>query len=442
MRPQLKVIFNTIIFFIQNQARDSERQMIIFGVFGTIAYPLFSILNLHVLEPKIYENLYLRLSAGGLCLGLAFKNYWPARFRKFLPFYWYLTLLYGLPFFFTFMTLKNHASNEWLLNLLTVLFVAMLMIDWISVVILFITGCLLGWLAYVATDHTHFIYIEKTISRKDLIGAYIVTVIFGILFSRNKSLSEKDKIQTMKSLAANIAHELRTPLAAIQAGVKGISKYYGKLLEGYELAKQHDLPVKYIGQEHLELLRTGLSSVENEVNHTSIVLEMLLTNIKQSELKTQFTENFSIMECVNYALSYYPMTDNHRKQIVWNPNESSDFVVRGNKMLFIHVLFNLLRNALYFVAKAEKGQIFIWTEKTLDRQILHFKDTGTGIPKKYLPYIFDRFFTKDTHQGTGIGLSFCKMIMEGMGGQITCDSVEGEYTHFQLSFPKIDYNHK
>lgn len=437
MYTQVKKLLNKIVSYIETQAQDSERQMMTFGIFGTIAYPLFAILNLYVMQPKIYENIYLRLIAGTLCLGLALKAYWPIRFRKILPFYWYFTLLYGLSFFFTFMMLKNQASNEWLLNLLTVLFFTILVIDWISVLFIFAIGGFIGWLCYDLSTAQPFVYAAKVISYKDFIGAYIVTIILGVLFSRNKSLAEKYKIQAMKSLAANIAHELRTPLAAIQGIARGIGKYFSPILEGYELAKKNELPVKHIGREYLQILRTGFDNIDLEVNQASTVVEMLLVNIKHPEIQTINAEIFSIKECVQYALLHYPFLLEQARKVEWKLDDNLDFNVQGNKMLSVHVLYNLLRNALYFIDKAGKGIISIWLEQTPHYNILHFKDTASGIPKKYLPYIFDRFFSKSTHQGTGIGLSFCKMVMENMRGKITCDSVEGSYTHFKLSFPII-----
>ncbi|MFP6817049.1 MAG: ATP-binding protein [Pseudomonadales bacterium] len=50
--------------------------------------------------------------------------------------------------------------------------------------------------------------------------------------------------------------------------------------------------------------------------------------------------------------------------------------------------------------------------------------------------IFERFYTTtQTGQGAGIGLSFCNMVMESIGGSISCESVQGEYTRFTLNFP-------
>jgi len=53
-----------------------------------------------------------------------------------------------------------------------------------------------------------------------------------------------------------------------------------------------------------------------------------------------------------------------------------------------------------------------------------------------LPKIFDRFFSS-THHGSGIGLAFCKLVMQAYGGNITCQSQQGEFTEFVLSFPVV-----
>jgi signal transduction histidine kinase len=70
---------------------------------------------------------------------------------------------------------------------------------------------------------------------------------------------------------------------------------------------------------------------------------------------------------------------------------------------------------------------------------LHFRDTGTGIPANVLPRIFQRFYSwsKDSNveQGTGVGLAFCKTVIEACGGHIYCNSVVDQYTEFVMLFP-------
>ena len=98
---------------------------------------------------------------------------------------------------------------------------------------------------------------------------------------------------------------------------------------------------------------------------------------------------------------------------------------------------NLLKNAFYFIDKAGKGEIYIWAEINKNKSLLHFKDTAQGIEPEVLPKIFNQFFTYETNRGTGIGLSFCKIVMQSHHGNIECYSKFGEFTEFVLSFPKI-----
>lgn len=84
--------------------------------------------------------------------------------------------------------------------------------------------------------------------------------------------------------------------------------------------------------------------------------------------------------------------------------DSQDDFTIGSELLFIHVLYNLIKNALYFTdAKADDATTFIKLTKKKHRA--HFRDNGKGISKKELGLIFDKFYTKETHHGSGIGLS-------------------------------------
>ena len=66
---------------------------------------------------------------------------------------------------------------------------------------------------------------------------------------------------------------------------------------------------------------------------------------------------------------------------------------------------------------------------------LHFKDTGTGVKAELLPNLFDRFYTTT---GTGVGLAFCKQVINSFNGEIRCETEPNQYTEFILQFPQID----
>lgn len=113
-----------------------------------------------------------------------------------------------------------------------------------------------------------------------------------------------------------------------------------------------------------------------------------------------------------------------------------DFEYEGISVLTSHILYNLLKNALRAIVNADKGTIKIKLESGVRFNKLIFRDTATGIAKEFLPKMFKLFESQTTAEGgTGVGLAFCKTIMQSYGGDIVCGSVEGEYTEFILTFP-------
>ncbi|MGD9152995.1 MAG: PAS domain-containing protein [Gammaproteobacteria bacterium] len=247
-----------------------------------------------------------------------------------------------------------------------------------------------------------------------------------------KSKVQEERINTMKATAAGIAHELRTPIRSIMASAKGIEKFLPILLNSHETARNAGLDIEPIYPQHEKLLRDAINRLEHEGIAANTVVDMLLMNIREIDVDESKFEVLSIGNCVDTALHRYPFQQKERRLINWDKN--NDFRFKGNETLVVHILFNLMKNALYYIARAGKGEIFILLKKGKKGNQLIFKDTGTGISADILPHIFDKFFTKTEH-GTGIGLSFCKMAMQRMNGNIACTSVEGEFTEFCLSFP-------
>ncbi|MGA2655503.1 MAG: PAS domain-containing sensor histidine kinase, partial [Gammaproteobacteria bacterium] len=247
------------------------------------------------------------------------------------------------------------------------------------------------------------------------------------LRTQNKVLEEQE--ETTRLLAASIAHELRTPLRAIESGAEGIEKFLPILLEAYKKAKESGLEVPFIAPAHYKSLIKITHNTKVETRAAFSVINMLLVNANASSIDTSKFATCSMLQCVGKALTRYPFRSDETHLIKW---KRGDFSFHGDEMLMIHIIFNLLKNALYYVKAAGKGEIQIWCDQNENFNILHFKDTGQGIDPEVLTHIFDRFFTRTRH-GTGVGLAFCKLVMQAFGGDITCDSVKGEYTDFILS---------
>jgi signal transduction histidine kinase len=206
------------------------------------------------------------------------------------------------------------------------------------------------------------------------------------------------------------------------------------LFQAYNAAKEHDLKVPTIRKIHLKHLMPALDRMEGEIRFANTIIDMLLMNVgKKTSIQIDNFEIASMKETVDAALERYPFDSAEEEdKIHWDA--SQDFEYYGSSILLVHVFFNLIKNALHFIVKAEKGEIYIWLEPGEKFNYLHFKDTGLGISSRALPHVFERFFTT-TLTGTGIGLSYCKIVMESFNGDIHCISEEEEFTEFILSFP-------
>ncbi|MCG8339692.1 MAG: ATP-binding protein, partial [Cytophagales bacterium] len=123
----------------------------------------------------------------------------------------------------------------------------------------------------------------------------------------------------------------------------------------------------------------------------------------------------------------YDMEDFQEERVHIDIRE--DFKFRGSKYYLIHALYQLIKN-VHKHAGVE-CEIEIWTEDYK----LHFRDNGRGISKEKLSHIFEHFYSIDK-SGTGVGLAFCKLVMDTFGGSISCETEKGKYTEFILSFPK------
>jgi signal transduction histidine kinase len=332
------------------------------------------------------------------------------------------------------------------------LFLLMLLVDWVSFIFLVTLGIGLGWLCYWMTGGELLYPISKE-ALSLAVYMYIFAILIGGIFSRSKEKVIAEKFLTIKSLSATMAHELRTPLRTIISSAKGIKKYFPTLLAGYQAAEHNNLIADHIDPIHYNALATSCDDIETEAESAFTVINMLLIKVREPSVSPDELELCSMSACINEALARYPFAAGEKALVHWqgiddindindipdtstNPTNSNDFKFYGNSLLIIHVIFNLLKNSLYYIHAANKGEVTIWLEKKPKENILHFKDTAKGISPKHLPYIFDRFFTQTPH-GTGIGLAFCKMAVENMGGSIQCFSKEGEYAEFVLKFPVV-----
>jgi len=241
---------------------------------------------------------------------------------------------------------------------------------------------------------------------------------------------EKELRQAVMILAGSIAHDLRSPISMINMQGGSLQRGLDYLLNMYR--KSGDDKFSESQLKDLETTGEGLKKITKEMfDYIDVTLKTLSRGLKGGITQEDLVE-CSMWHCVHNTLLRYPFTDEQRKLVIW---DQQDFKFMGNELLVIRVFSNLITNALQQVEKNKKGQIAITTEINPAGNIIRFRDTAGGASAEIVNHLFDGYKTTK-EKGTGIGLAFCKMTMEGFGGSISCHSVEGDYIEFVLTFPQ------
>ncbi|MBR9873708.1 MAG: hybrid sensor histidine kinase/response regulator [Vibrionaceae bacterium] len=238
------------------------------------------------------------------------------------------------------------------------------------------------------------------------------------LLTRVQSTIEADrKVRQSRALAHSIAHEMRNPLAQVQLQ--------------FEVLTQH-----IESQFPSETLKGDINKGQAAIQRGRQLIDIILREVSDTSPEQEPQVATSIHNSVNQAIARYGFENNKSLERVKLP-QTDDFVVMLNETLFNFVIFNLIRNAVYYFDSYPSSQIEIRTQTGPYENILIFRDSGPGIDNTILHKIFDDFFSYQKSGGSGLGLSYCQRVMRSFGGRIECHSVKGEFTEFYLYFPVV-----
>lgn len=422
---------------MEQSATYSRPNMRLFALFAVIAHPVYFLCWTQI-SPQPFESPWLRMFSVLVALPMLFEAQLARNriWRRYVTLYWFAVLLYQLPFFFVFMSLMNGFTDVWALSTMAAcLFTVLLVFDWLMVTLMVAIGVLAASLCYQLFGTVDFDAHNSLVS---LVPVYLFALIGGSAFNYKVEIVAREKLAAITSAVGTIAHELRTPLLSIRSGARGLQTYLPALFEAYGLAREHGLPITPVRAAHIRQMHSVMDRINAETEYTNVILDMLLVNSNHTTIDERGFDVVRIGASVEGAIERYPFHSARERALVsWE--KGTDFAFYGSQLLAVHLLFNLLKNALYFLAQAGHGEIRIWTERSAaGAHRLHFRDTGPGIHPDVLPRIFERFYSAMPRgQGTGIGLAFARQVMESFGGEIRCYSAHGRYTEFVLSFPAV-----
>lgn len=380
---------------------------------GMVAMPLYYLLWQYFF-PQAYENLSLRLTGVAICTVGVFARRLPERW---LSLYLLFALSYILPFFFTFMFVMNHASSIWSESLL------------IGLVVLFhfetglacrayLIGTLAACLAAVLEGEGAFL-LQRDVLQQLPVHWFTIAALSVVKVGRK--VLEQEKLAGMAAGLGSVAHELRTPLASVEANVRGLRRLLPQ-------------PPGADGEEN-QAVQQALARIVFEVRHMHHMIDLFLLSASAVNRRLEPNQMLSMLEMVNAVLRRYPFASSAQRAAV-TVDVRSDFQFAGQDELCVVILLNLLRNALKAVQRAGKGRVRIIIDGARAVPRLLVIDTGCGIAASRLPLIFERFYSYPVHNGSGIGLALCRQIVDAWQARIRCVSREHAYAIFIVEFPQ------
>jgi two-component system, CAI-1 autoinducer sensor kinase/phosphatase CqsS len=395
----------------------AERKIRAAALIGVFGFPIFYFVWAYVL-PQPYESILLRAIGAGLCLLLALAPWWPPATRRYVVPFSYVTFLYCLPFFFTLMLLFNHSNSAWQMSTLAALIYVVLLYDLVNSIVVLVIGSAAAVGAYLLA--THGAPIPEGYWMTLPILVFALAAFLGLAYGDN--LIAKEKLKAAASLASQVAHECRTPLTGIRFETEGCDRL---------LAKLPASPAR-------DKLVASHNRVRQHITSANSVIDLLLSNVAQHHRGKAPTELHQMSKIVGMAIDRYHFKQHQRD--LMRSDVTEDFEFRGSDLLMTHVLFNLMKNGLRAI-EARDGDtncLSIELKRGPKTNSVIVTDTGEGIPPEILNYVFIPFVSAQRPGvGTGLGLSFCRMIVEGCGGTISCRSKINVGTTFTIELPMI-----
>jgi two-component system, OmpR family, phosphate regulon sensor histidine kinase PhoR len=257
------------------------------------------------------------------------------------------------------------------------------------------------------------IYLHSTSLRdssEDQIGVLIVI----------NDVTQVRRLENMRrDFAANVSHEIKTPLTAIKGFVETL---------------------RHGSVKNPEEIERFLRIIEKHVNRLTAILEDLisLSRIEQDDEKKAIKLRKSPIKNVLQAAIGNCRDKADLKNITFDHVCEENILAMIDPPLLEQAIVNLLDNAVKY--SNEGGSVHVSAFQKHDSIIISVQDHGIGITKEHLPRLFERFYRADKARsrklgGTGLGLAIVKHITQAHGGYATVESIPGKGSTFSLHLP-------
>jgi signal transduction histidine kinase len=406
------------------------------GWTGVAGYSLFYFIRFTRRTYSADDDLFLRLLVLFLFAGTALQGLWPEQRRRYYFCWAYVTLLVGLPYFAVYTGLERGGGIPAISNCFVATAVLALLVDWRNFIAMLLVGAGTAFLAF-RLGHP-----EGTIPRELLaqIPAYLLIAITAYVFKYSTEQAEleralHDQQQENERRLAGLgdtlgfmAHELNTPLATIRTAAS--------------VVRARRLPDTASAAQFSQRKPGEIEAIVDRADRAAMYCQTLVASFVHSArtvAANKISFDGSARGLIASLLAEYPFAE-HERAVV-STRVEQDFSIKGRRDLVYMVLCTVVNNALHAMRAVPQPELEIIAgvrrqdAKGDTRGWIRVRDTGSGIPEAVLAKLtVEPVTTKEAEGGTGMGLVFCRRVLESMGGNVAILSHVGEGTTVLLEF--------
>ena len=221
-------------------------------------------------------------------------------------------------------------------------------------------------------------------------------------------LSDAQRLIAIGQTAAMVGHDLRNPLQAIATTMDLLRRQFESTP-----TDQKKLGTKLSELEMVKMIQDAVRYMDKVVSDLQSYAEPRILELAQVDLNQLLNESIFMAHIPSNIKVSVSVTESY---VLADP-------------VIERVFVNLLLNAVQAMPKG--GELTIGTERQGKHVLIHFQDTGVGIPVENLPKLFDPLFTTKA-KGQGLGLAVCKRIVDAHEGSISVESTVGKGSTFTV----------
>lgn len=402
MGPELETILH-----------PSRRRLQWLGIFTLVGHLLFLWLWTVVL-PQPFEDWRVRLAIALTGLGLIFQPASKQADPRSMALYFSFVCWVQLPVFFIWMYWMNSGSAMWMATVATMFVVYYHLTDWrIATFGTLLGGLVATLVAKVLLGALHPIPLEHLV-------VFVFSIVCAALLSLSSANLRRERLKHSLTVIGIMAHELRTPLATLSLIAQAIRA---------ESQTNDALHAK-----RLQELATRTDALTRAINHH---IDLQMANAR-CDFSPNNADLLSAGQIVRKVVDEYPFgsrKERHCLRVVMH----QDFWFRGSERQFVQVLNNLIKNAMHSLKSAQSRYSYgdLHIELGMRGQVgrIQITDNGIGINSQQLGLIFEPFFSTANETGHGLGLAFCKQVIEQVQGQISVYSEPAMGATFIIQLP-------